>query len=266
MPTPSTGLTHSTCRIMNQSPLLFCSIALFCFTTLVVGVANPTTNSTSTSQETMARPDSYLARFKELGKQKWPDNRTLNVVFHGHSVPAGYFRAGDVRTHDAYPHLLHLQLKERYPNAVINIIVTAIGGEHSKRGAARFESDVLCHKPDVLLIDYALNDRSIGLEEAHKAWSEMIEQAKARDIPVILLTPTNDLRAKLDDPNDPLNQHAEQIRQLAASTGTALCDSFDAFKRAIRDGADPESLMSQGNHPNRAGHELVARELIRWFE
>ena len=23
---------------------------------------------------------------------KWPRNRTINIVFHGHSVPAGYFK------------------------------------------------------------------------------------------------------------------------------------------------------------------------------
>jgi hypothetical protein len=25
------------------------------------------------------------------------------------------------------------------------------------------------------------------------------------------------------------------------------------------------TLLSSGNHPNRAGHELVAVELMRWF-
>lgn len=44
-------------------------------------------------------------------------------------------------------------------------------------GQKRFESDVLCHKPDILFIDYALNDRGLGLEAAKAAWEKMIAEA-----------------------------------------------------------------------------------------
>jgi lysophospholipase L1-like esterase len=115
-------------------------------------------------------------------------NRTITIVCHGHSVPAGYFKTPVVDTFNAYPHLLHLALKKRFPHAVINVIVTAIGGENSEQGSARFEKDVLCHKPDLITIDYALNDRRIGLEKARQAWTSMIEQAKAKNVKVLLLT------------------------------------------------------------------------------
>ncbi len=124
---------------------------------------------------------------------------------------------------------------------------------------------VLSHRPDVITIDYALNDRRIGLERARKAWVSMIEQAKAKGIKIILLTPTADLAAKLDDPADPLNQHAEQIRHLAGEYGVGLVDSYAAFKAQVRQGGRLEDLMSQGNHPNRKGHDLVAAALIKWF-
>src|SRR6266704_3351789 len=97
---------------------------------------------------------------------------------------------------DCDPHLLHRGIKERFPYAVVNVIVTAIGGEDSEAGAKRFERDVLTHQPDVVTIDYALNDRRIGLERARTAWASMIEQAKAKGVKVILLTPTADLAAK----------------------------------------------------------------------
>ena len=34
-------------------------------------------------------------------------NHTVNLVCHGHSVLAGYFKTPEVRTFDAYPYLLH---------------------------------------------------------------------------------------------------------------------------------------------------------------
>lgn len=211
-----------------------------------------------------AEKKTYLADVSELLKKQWPGNRLVNIVVHGHSVPAGYFKTPMVDTFNAYPHLFQKAIKEKFPFAVTNVIVTAIGGEDSVSGAARFEKDVLVHKPDVLLIDYALNDRRKGLDAPRAAWSSMIEKALALKIKVILLTPTGDTSAKLDDPNDPLNQQAEQIRGLAKKYGVGLADSLDAIKKYIAAGGKLEDLMSQINHPNRKGHDLVVERLMEW--
>lgn len=213
----------------------------------------------------VAAPDRYLQSVTAELSRQWPQNRTVNIVCHGHSVPAGYFRTPVVDTFNAYPHLLHQGLKERFPYAVLNVIVTAIGGENSESGAKRFERDVLALRPDVVTIDYGLNDRGIGLSRAEDAWKAMISQAKAAGVRVILLTPTPDMAAQLDAPADPLNQHAEQIRRLARDNGVALVDSLARFQDRVHAGEPLESFMSQGNHPNRKGHEIVAAELLRWF-
>jgi acyl-CoA thioesterase I len=180
-------------------------------------------------------------------------------------VPAGYFKTPTVQTFDAYPYLLHRGLNERFPHAVINVTVTAIGGEDSEQGAKRFARDVLSLRPNVVTIDYALNDRRIGLARAETAWRKMIELCIAENIPVLLLTPTADMKAKLDDANDPLSQHAEQIRRLAAEYHVGLVDSLAQFKGKIKEGDELTALMSQGNHPNRKGHELVAAAALKWF-
>ncbi len=212
-----------------------------------------------------ATPDTYLQSVTAELSRQWPQNRTVNIVCHGHSVPAGYFRTPVVDTFNAYPHLLHRGLKERFPYAVVNVVVTAIGGEHSEAGAKRFERDVLALRPDVVTIDYGLNDRGVGLLRAETAWKAMIAQAKAAGARVILLTPTPETGAKLDDPTDLLNQHAEQIRRLARENSVALVDSLVEFQTRLRAGESLESCMSQSNHPNRKGHEIVAAELLKWF-
>jgi lysophospholipase L1-like esterase len=212
-----------------------------------------------------AGPKTYMAPVCAELTKCWPTNRTVNIVCHGHSVPAGYFRTPAVHTFDAYPYLLHRGLAERFPHAVINVIVTGIGGENSKQGAKRFRRDVLNLWPDVITIDYSLNDRAIGLARAEKAWRRMIEMALARHIRVILLTPTPDLTAHLDDPNDPLNQQAEQIRRLAAEYHIGLVDSLALFEARVRSGTPLRDLMAQSNHPNRQGHEIVAAGLLNWF-
>src|SRR5687768_8867616 len=89
----------------------------------------------------------YLAGIKTDLQKKWPGNRIINLVFHGHSVPAGYFKTPDVRTMEAYPQQVLQTLKKNYPLASINVITTAIGGENSTQGLKRFKKTVLNHRP-----------------------------------------------------------------------------------------------------------------------
>lgn len=213
----------------------------------------------------VADPGNYLTGICAEMTKPWPNNRTINIVCHGHSVPAGYFRTPAVHTFEAYPYLLHRGLAERFSYAVINVIVTGIGGENSEQGAKRFDRDVLGKEPDLVTIDYALNDRGIGLARAEKAWRTMIEMALSHGVKVILLTPTPDLSAHLDDPNDPLNQHAQQIRRLAADYHVGLVDSLKLFEERVKSGTPLKDLMAQGNHPNAKGHQIVATGLLEWF-
>ncbi len=217
------------------------------------------------SPNAVADPVEYLSDFTALAKRQWPENRRLMIVCHGHSVPAGYFKTPEVRTFDAYPLLLHRILAERFPHAVINVVTTAVGGEHSQSGSERFERDVLSLRPDVVTIDYGLNDRRLTLDVARASWTAMIERSLSCGAKVLLLTPTADLTADLNNPNDPLNRIATQIRELAAAYRVGLVDSLKGFVAAVSAGTPLAELMSQHNHPNRAGHEIVARLLAEWF-
>ncbi len=208
--------------------------------------------------------ETYLDSTVKQLMLSFPNNRCVNLVFHGHSVPSGYFATPVVNTLVACPNILLGFLKQRFPFAVINIIVTAIGGENSEQGATRFSKQVLTHQPDVLCLDYALNDRGLGLVRAKAAWSLMIEQALGLEKSVLLLTPTPDIGIKLE-PDSPdslaLYAHAQQIRDLAVEYRVGLVDSFAVFNQQ----PNVENLLSWTNHPNEAGHWLVAQELLRFF-
>ncbi|MBT5425969.1 MAG: SGNH/GDSL hydrolase family protein [Bacteroidetes bacterium] len=218
-----------------------------------------------TNDSQIADPASYLNELKSELQVQWPKNRTINIVFHGHSVPAGFFKTPIVNSLSAYPHLFLKELKSIYPYAVVNTIVTAIGGENSISGAKRFENDVLVHKPDVLFIDYGLNDRGAGLEKAYAAWDEMIKKAKDQNIKVILLTPSPDQRVDYMDPDNELKRHSDQIIRLAEENQTGLVDSYKAFEFSYSDREVLVKYMSQVNHPNEKGHEMITNEIIKWF-
>lgn len=208
----------------------------------------------------------YLNDVKTELQKTWPKNRTINLVFHGHSVPAGFFKTPLVNTLGAYPFLVLQELKALYPYAVINVINTSIGGENSVSGEKRFESEVLTHRPDVLFIDYALNDRSIGLAKASEAWSKMIEKALEKKIKVILLTPSPDQNVKMSDDNSDLEKHRLQIIALSQKYGVGLVDSYEKFKQKVIAGEPVAAYMSQVNHPNEKGHGLIATGIMEYFK
>ncbi len=213
----------------------------------------------------IAAKNTYLLDLIHGMNLHWPESRTINIVFHGHSVPAGYFVTPVVDTFNAYPYLIHRRLKERFPFAVINVIVTAVGGETSDRGAARFREDVLCHKPDIIVIDYGLNDRGIGPEKAEAFWRMMIESGMEIDSKIVLMTPTMDIGGDITKDLPDLNLHAVMTRKLADEYSIALADSYKAFKGYINGGGELWDLLCWGNHPNRKGHELIRDEFMRWF-
>ena len=235
--------------------LFFIPIILFAITvhcqTIIPGAADPKT---------------YLTDLKLEMQKEWPKNRTINIVFHGHSVPAGYFKTPTVNTLSAYPNLVLQKIKAIYPLAVVNCIVTAIGGENSVRGAARFKKEVLTHHPDLILIDYALNDRGPGLEKAYLAWNKMIKMAKGKGIKVILLTPSPDQKVNFADPENDLKKHTDQICRLAAENQIGIVDTYRAFEFLYPDKEKLRQYMSQVNHPNEKGHELIADGIMKWFK
>lgn len=99
---------------------LFASIFLAAF---LAFAASPAEAQTASAEH-------YLDSLRAELNARWPRNRTVNLVFHGHSVPSGYFATPNVRTLDAYPHSVLEIVKRYYPYAVVNSIVTGIGGEN----------------------------------------------------------------------------------------------------------------------------------------
>lgn len=213
-----------------------------------------------------ANAAAYLSEILDRLPDQWPKTAIHNFVFHGHSVPAGYFATPRVNMEEAYPAQTRREVLTRFPFAIINFIVTAIGGEESETGAERFERDVLSHNPELIFIDYGLNDRRIGLERAEKAWRKMIEKALERGIKVILLTPSwdNTFFGRGEE-WQALTRHAELIRRLADEYEIGLADTFAAFESYVREDADAVNLLSHVNHPSVLGHRLITKEITKFF-
>ena len=66
-------------------------------------------------------------------------------------------------------------------------------------------------------------------------------------------------------PDDPLYQHAAQIRRLAREHQVGLVDSYQRFQDAVAAGAPLDQLMSQDQPPQPSGSPAGGRGLLEWF-
>ena len=57
----------------------------------------------------MIMQNDYLSPILDEMAIQWPNNRIVNIVCHGHSVPAGYFATPFVNTFSSLVYPRHLQ-------------------------------------------------------------------------------------------------------------------------------------------------------------
>ena len=214
----------------------------------------------------MSDRNNYLLEEKNELSKVWPDNRAYHIVCHGHSIPCGYTAAHMIRPFDAYPHLLHRTLNDRFPTAVINVITTAVGGENSEAGAKRFSEEVLCHRPDLITIDYGRNDMYLDLEASEKALRSMIEKGIAYGSKIILITPAPDCKRTYYNSRKTEDiQLSEMIRALAEEYQIGLVDAADLFHNKLTNGEMLSTYLVSVNHLTRKGHSLIAEAIADWF-
>ncbi len=210
----------------------------------------------------------YLKELDSDFRKVYPSNKTINIVCHGHSIPCGYTVSHIVKMADAYPRLLHNFLCNRYPTAVTNVIVSAIGGENSISGANRFKEDVLCHKPRLITIDYGRNDMYLNAADSRDNLKKMIETALEKDINIILITPFMDcgeIYYKEEARRSTDEELAHVIKELAFEYEIGLADVRKACLDSIAKGKSPSDYLINVNHPDWEGHSLILSELKKWF-
>ena len=102
--------------------------------------------------------------------------------------------------------------------------------------------------------------------ENDKTKTDMILKALDQNVKVILLTPTWDNSYYVQSESwRELVRHAEQVRSLADRYNVALADSFAAFERHVLRKEDLAQYLSHVNHPTKAGHQLAANEIAKYF-
>ncbi|UCD50194.1 MAG: SGNH/GDSL hydrolase family protein, partial [Phycisphaerales bacterium] len=70
---------------------------------------------------------------------------------------------------------------EQFPQADVREINAAIGGKGSDLGVFRLQHDVLCHRPDLLFVEFAVNDGGAPPEQIHRSMEGIVRQTWKHD-------------------------------------------------------------------------------------
>ena len=98
----------------------------------------------------------------------------------GKDVTVAYF-GGSITAMAGWRTKTTAWLQEQWPNAKIHEVHAAIGGTPSSLGAFRLQHDVLDHKPDLVFVEFSVNDGGAAPESIYRSMEGIVRQIWTAD-------------------------------------------------------------------------------------
>lgn len=221
-----------------------------------------------------------------------PDRAAALIACLGDSVTHGCFevfknRFGKVdtvyRPEDGYPARLRRRLNLLYPASAVNVLNAGVSGDSSAGGLRRLERDVLSHLPDLVTVNFGLNDAMGGRNALSNYRSNMralFSRILDSGAECMLVTPNrmcsyvshalsdSDLRAIAAaaaeiQTGGTLDAFVEAALEEAQRLNVPIADAYRVWNRLERSGADTTALLANAiNHPIPEMHELFAEKIV----
>jgi len=156
--------------------------------------------------------------------------------------------------------------RETFPDAEIHEIYAAIGGTGSYLGAFRLQSDVLAAQPDLVFVEFAVNDNQVPESRVLRSLEGIVRHlrtaAPACEI-VLVLNGTAEYFADYTAGRTPAAVALHQ--RVAAHYGIPALHTGHALWREFAEGrATTADLFTDGVHATDAGYAIYA-ETVRAF-
>ncbi len=214
------------------------------------------------SLETVTQPQDQLP-LPLQGKHK--------VILLGDSITEAGGKFG------GYIWLMQRYLNLLYPQQSIELINEGVSGNQSADLKARFKEDVITQLPDLVILNIGVNDalsslksgknKAKKLEGYRQNLTAMVQAAKAKNLPVLLLSPT----LVSEDLNSPeslqLVQYVRVMSEVAQQNACQYIDLNLPFQQVIttyqRYGGKTHNILTRdGVHPNLAGYQIMAYTIL----
>ena len=195
---------------------------------------------------------------------KLTTGKKLNVVYFGGSVTVGYGASNqDTKSWRA---LIGQWLKDSFPNAEVTNLNRGTGESGTYLGSYRFQRDVVEAKPDLVFIEYSINDlyAAATYQQAASQYEAIVrgirQQLPECDIVTILVTDQS--RA-----NGQLHEQAKAHEDVSIAYGIPTVHVGRALAMYLIDNCETDvwsNYMIDIVHPNDKGYNFYY-EVIREF-
>ncbi len=179
------------------------------------------------------------------------------IVCFGDSITGIYYHTGG---HRAWSHLLGDQLVRAWPGARLTMINAGVSGNTTADALARLDTDVLAHRPHLVVLKFGMNDTArLSVEDFRANLHTLCDRTRASGSELLLLTPNAVEPGDAGRPPEKVAAYAAIVRAVGRERGLAVADVHAAFAAVqSNDPADWLRLMSDTIHPNLRGHALIA--------
>lgn len=178
----------------------------------------------------------------------------LTIGFLGGSITEG---RGAANIQDCYVSQVYRWWHDTFPQASVNVINAGVGGTSSYLGVHRVGEELLAHKPDLVFMEFAVNDTYT--EFCMNSYENLIRRILTDDSnpALVLLFATNAVGDSSQDVQAALGQYYG-IPMI--SYGKAVTPEVAAGSFAWLDIA--EDVV----HPNNMGHSIFAELITTYLE
>ena len=183
-----------------------------------------------------------MTRLKNLMKRA-AKGESLVIGFLGGSITQGSLSS---TPKTCYAYLVYEWWKKSFPNAAFSFVNGGIGGTTSHYGGARAWKDVLCYRPDIVTVDFSVNDDA----------NELLAAPSAPAV-VVLNNVFYDIGKNAQDYH---NRIADHYGIPHVSIKDTVYPDVESGK-IVRADITPDNL-----HPNDKGHRLVADEICKLLD
>ena len=199
--------------------------------------------------------------------QKARKGEELRVVFLGGSLTWGAQATNPLVT--SYRALVEKWLIATYPKARIRFGDAAIGGTGSQLAAFRLDRDVLSRNPDLVFLDFTVNDDAYIVPDPGRlaAYESLVRRLVQAGIPVVQVILPIKIDVQANPPERPLDAKHKEI---AAAYGLPVGDAVTLAKQRVAKGETTPDLLwdlkEDPIHPGDAGYALYAEAAWQAFE
>ena len=195
-----------------------------------------------------------ITRLKNLMKRA-ANGESLVIGFLGGSITQGSLSS---TPETCYAYLVYEWWKKSFPNATFSFVNGGIGGTTSHYGGARAWKDVLCYRPDIVTVDFSVND------DANEFFEETYEGTLRR----LLMAPSAPAVVVLNNVFYDTGKNAQEYHnRIADHYGIPHVSIKDTIFPDVESGKIVRADITPDNlHPNDKGHRLVADEICKLLD